>query len=201
MKNKISVKKHLKASKNISDGGEHTFSPASKLRLSTSESHKQQQAINQYRQKAASRQACREEVLRKLAGRDVVVFTLTCKQSIQQGSSRRPLDEDLLAREVIKTLNRLQRAQLGIRYRRHRERLDWFFAIERSADGRLHVHGACALPAPAIWDDPVAKFELDLLTQWKKCAWGYHEQKIKPAFDLAGWIQYCTKNGIDSFRY
>jgi len=121
--------------------------------------------------------------------RSLVAVTFSVKQGIREHGYMFYGGQEIYTKAFNRFMRRLNRAVHGNAARRFDKRLRVLAVVEKSRDGRWHIHAAIEPP------DYMSKrsFRRAILRYWStKNVWAYRENKVELDAD-AGWIGYCLK--------
>jgi hypothetical protein len=121
--------------------------------------------------------------------RSICDVTLTLKQARQSDDlSWVRIDETECRRAFRHFTKLLDRTVYGNAVRRYGKRLRVISVLEKSADGRWHIHAAIEPPRH------IKPFDFRVLIHecWRKVDWAHKEMKVGVYRD-AGWIDYMLK--------
>lgn len=85
--------------------------------------------------------------------------------------------------------NRINQSALKNDYCRRGRQLKFLYAIEKMADGRLHIHTYIECPDEMNTDDFCKIIE----SCWRKIDIGHRSIDLQNCYDKKGWISYMTK--------
>jgi len=128
----------------------------------------------------------------------VCAVTLTLKQADRSEGGKREVLDPIKAERNFKTFtNRLNRAVYGNAVRRHGTKIKVMSSLEKSLDGRLHIHAAIERPPHKSEDE----FKAVIERCWSETMWAYVRNSVvfkyvrnSVAAEVdQGWVDYMLK--------